>query len=632
MKKLLLLSLFLVSISCAQDTTPPATPSGVKAIGYELHTDVIWQNNIETDLAGYRVYKFDGSTFVLSKTVKKYRSFHWEWINTPGVTVKYKVSAYDNSGNESPLSAEVSAQTHSMTDDEFLDMTQRATFRYFWDWGDPNSGLTRERWHPNESDVTNTIGGSGFGIMGIIAGVERGFITREQGAQRMLKITTFLATKADRFHGVFPHWLNGSTGKVVNFGQQNGGDIVETAFMIEGLLTARQYFDNNTAEEIQTRAHIKQIWEEVDWNFYRNGTTGLYWNWSPTMGFNFSDTFVFHGWNETQIAYILAVASPTKAPLISALEFYKGGWGNGGQILKNRTLYGIELNIGSSYGGSLFWTHYSYIGFDPRNKRDLYANYFVHNKNQTLVNRAYCIANPKKFAGYQEDCWGLTASYSIPSVGYTAHEPNNDNGTISPTAALSAMPYTPKESIAALKHFYRIHGAELWGDFGFKDAFNISNLWFSDGYLAIDQGPIVGMIENYRSEILWKKFMSSPEIPPILDFSSGKGLFFPDTKIDEEENIPTEFSLEQNYPNPFNPETRISYTIPSNVKGETINVTLKVYDVLGREVTTLVNENKQPGNYNSQFSIRNSQLSTGVYFYRLQAGSFSETKKMLLIK
>ncbi|MDP2038987.1 MAG: glucoamylase family protein, partial [Ignavibacteria bacterium] len=339
-----------------------------------------------------------------------------------------------------------------------------------------------------------------------------------------------------------------------------------------------------------------------------------------------------HGWNETQIAYILAVASPTKAPLISALEFYKGGWGNGGQILKNRTLYGIELNIGSSYGGSLFWTHYSYIGFDPRNKRDLYANYFVHNKNQTLVNRAYCIANPKKFAGYQEDCWGLTASYSIPSVGYTAHEPNNDNGTISPTAALSAMPYTPKESIAALKHFYRIHGTELWGDFGFKDAFNISNLWFSDGYLAIDQGPIVGMIENYRSEILWKKFMSSPEIPPILDFSSGKGLFFPDTKIDEEENIPTEFSLEQNYPNPFNPETRISYTIPSNVKGETINVTLKVYDVLGREVATLVNENKQPGNYNSQFSILNSQLSTGVYFYRLQAGNFSETKKMLVIK
>ncbi|MBI3125629.1 MAG: T9SS type A sorting domain-containing protein [Ignavibacteriales bacterium] len=629
MKKLLLLSLFLVSISCAQDTTPPATPSGVKAIGYELHADVIWQNNTEADLAGYRVYKFDGSTFTLSKTVKKYRSFHWEWINTPGVTVKYKVSAYDNSGNESPLSAEVSAQTHSMTDDEFLDMTQRATFRYFWDWGDPNSGLARERWHPNESDVTNTIGGSGFGIMGIVAAVERGFITREQGAQRMLKITTFLVTKADRFHGVFPHWLNGSTGKVVNFGQQNGGDIVETAFLIEGLLTARQYFDNNSPDEVQTRAYIKQIWEEVDWNFYRNGTTGLYWNWSPTMGFNFSDTFVFHGWNETQIAYILAVASPTKAPLISPIEFYKGGWGNGGSISKYRTKYDIPLYVGTDYGGSLFWTHYSYIGFDPRNKRDLYTNYFVHNKNQTLVNRAYCIANPKKFAGYQEDCWGLTASYSIPSVGYTAHEPNNDNGTISPTAALSAMPYTPKESIAALKHFYRIHGADLWGDFGFKDAFNISNLWFSDGYLAIDQGPIVGMIENYRSEILWKKFMSSPEIAPILDFSSGKGLFFPDTKV-EEESIPTGFKLEQNYPNPFNPETTISYKVQAASQ-----VGLKIYDALGREVTTLVNEYKQPGNYKVRFNVETrhgASLQSGVFFYTLTANGFTQTKKMLLIK
>lgn len=628
MKKLIMLLYLLNVVNYAQDSTPPATPTGVKAIGYELHADVVWQYNLESDLAGYKIYKHNGSSFVLLKTVKKNRSFSWEWIGNSNTTVRYKVSSYDNSGNESPLSAEVLATTHIMTDDEFLDMTQRATFRYFWDWGDPTSGLARERWHPNESDVTNTIGGSGFGIMAIIVGVERGFITREQGVQRILKIATFLATKADKFHGALPHWINGTTGKVVNFGQQNGGDIVETAFLVEGLLTARQYFDNNTVEEVQTRAHINTVWEGIDWEFYRNGTTGLYWNWSPTMGFNFSDAFVFHGWNETMIAYVLAVASPTKAPTINALSFYRGGWGNNGSISNYRLRYEIPLYLGSSYGGPLFFTHYSYIGFDPRNKRDLYANYFLQNKNQSLVNRAYCIENPKKFAGYSEDCWGLTASYSIPGVGYTAHAPENDNGTIAPTAALSAMPYTPKESLAALKHFYRIYGASLWGEFGFKDAFNVGKLWFSDGYLAIDQGPIIGMIENYRSEILWKKFMSSPEIAPILDFSSGKGLFFPDnTDAVEEEKLPNEFSLQQNYPNPFNPETTISYSV-----AKPSYVTLKVFDSIGNEVSTLVDEYKQSGIFKSRFTIHNSKLSSGVYFYRLQVGNYSETKKMLLIK
>lgn len=631
MKRFLLAILFFCAVVYAQDTTPPATPAGVKAIGYELHADVIWQYNLESDLAGYKVYTFNGSSFVLSKTIKKNRSFHWDWIGFVGITSRYKVSAYDNSGNESPLSAEVSATTHIMTDDEFLDMTQRATFRYFWDWGDPTSGLARERWHPNESDVTNTIGGSGFGIMAIISAVERGFITREQGAQRMLKITTFLTTKAERFHGVFPHWLNGTTGKVVNFGQQNGGDLVETAFLIEGLLTARQYFNNSTAEEMQVRNYIKQIWEEVDWNFYRNGTNGLYWNWSPTMGFNFSDTFIFHGWNETLIAYILAVASPTKAPTVDLLNFYRGGWGNGGSITKYRTKYDIPLYVGTDYGGPLFFTHYSFIGFDPRNKRDLYTNYFVHNKNQSLVNRAYCIANPKKFAGYSEDCWGLTASYSISSAGgYSAHSPENDNGTIAPTAALSAMPYTPKESLSALKNFYRTYGSKLWGDFGFKDAFNINSNWYSDGYLAIDQGPILGMIENYRSEILWKKFMSSPEIAQILDFSSGKGLFFPDTKVEEEETIPSKFSLEQNYPNPFNPETTISYKVQAASQ-----ISLKVYDVLGRKVATLVDEFKQPGNYKVKFNVETrhgASLQSGVFFYALTTNGFTQTKKMLLTK
>ncbi len=616
--------LFAADVS-AKDTTPPATPVGVKTISYELHADVIWQQNTEADLAGYKVYRFNGTTYELAATVKKYRSFYWEWFGSSGVQKKYKVTAYDLSGNESAMSQEVTAQTHQMTDEEFLDMTQRAAFRYFWDWGDPNSGLARERWHPDESDTTNTFGGGGFGVMSILVGIERGFITRGQGIQRILKILDFLSNKAARFHGVFPHWINGATGKVVKFGVQDGGDIVETSFMLEGLLTARQYFNLQTADESQIREEINSIWEAVDWDFFRNGSTGLYWNWSPTMGFNFSDTFIFHGWNETLIAYILSIISPTKPVTLPALSFYRSGWGNGDTIKKLRSYYGYQLYVGSDYGGPLFWTHYSFLAFDPRNKKDWYTNYFDHNRNETLVNRAYCIDNPKKFAGYNKDCWGLTASYSIPSVYYLAHEPGNDNGTIAPTAALSAMPYTPDESLSALKYFYRTYGTDLWGDFGFKDAFNITKLWFSDGYLAIDQGPIICMIENYRSQLLWNYFMSSPELKPIFDFSSGKGLFFQDGTGVEINNKPTEFKLNDNYPNPFNPSTTISFQIPM-----ASFVTLKIYDMLGREVKLMLNKYMQAGYHEVIFDA--SGLCSGVYFYRLQTQNFTQTKEMVLIR
>jgi hypothetical protein len=447
----------------------------------------------------------------------------------------------------------------------------------------------------------------------------------------------FLANKIDIFHCAFPHWFNGTTGECVNFGIQDGGDIVETAFMIQGLLAARQYFDQQNSTEEQIRDYITQLWQNVDWDFYRNNSSGLYWNWSPTWGFNFSGTFIFHGWNETLIAYLLAIASPTNAVNLPASSFYRSGWGNNGQIAALRQIYGYLLYVGSSYGGPLFFTHYSFLGFDPRNKKDMYTNYFIHNKNQALVNRQYCINNPKGFVGYEENSWGLTASYSIPGVGYTAHEPNNDNGTISPTAALSSMPYTPNESIAALKHFYRTHGSDLWGDFGFKDAFNLTyssqgvpGQWFSDGYLAIDQGPIIVMIENYRSKLLWNLFMANSEIQSAL---SAIG-FVPDSTTDVNDEIQTvsDFKLLGNYPNPFNPTTTIQYEIPVSpnpLKGGTL-IKLKVFDILGREVATLVNEEKTSGKYEVRFDAGN--LSSGTYYYRLTGGGKSLLGKMILQK
>jgi len=634
--------LILTTLINAQDFTPPSIPQNVKSISYELHIDLTWKPNIESDLAGYKIYKWNGSSFQFLTNVKKYRSFFSDWIGSASISNKYKISAYDISNNESQMSVEVSTLTHQMIDSEFLDMTQRAAFRYFWDWGDPISGIARERYEPNENDITNTSGGGGFGVMAIIVGIERGFITRDEGVERVKKIVDFLANKIEKFHGAFPHWFNGTTGKVIPFGTgQNGADIVETSFMIQGLLTARQYFNGSTSNEVFIRNTITQLWLAIDWDFFRNGSTGLYWNWSPTNGFNIPNggTFLFHGWSETMITYLLAAASPTH-PVLET--YYRSGWGNNGAIkYAGLPKYGYQLYVGTNYGGPLFWTHYSYLGFDPRGKRDLYANYFVNNYNQTMINRAYCIENPKGYAGYNNFSWGLTASYSIPGVYYQAHQPgSDDNGTIAPTAAISSMPYfiyeNQNHSLDVIKYFYRTYRNQLWRDFGFTDAFNLGKLWFCDSYLAIDQGPIICMIENYRSQLLWNLFMSNQEIKDVLP----KLTFFGDkdpSGTNDQKNIRNDFMLYQNFPNPFNPSTTIRYQLsaPSHVS-------LKVFNALGKEISTLINEFQNAGIYNYQLTTNNYQLksgipyrggySSGVYYYRLTAGNFSKTGKMVIMK
>ena len=634
--------LILTTLINAQDFTPPSIPQNVKSISYELHIDLTWKPNIESDLAGYKIYKWNGSSFQFLTNVKKYRSFFSDWIGSASISNKYKISAYDISNNESQMSVEVSTLTRQMIDSEFLDMTQRAAFRYFWDWGDPISGIARERYEPNENDITNTSGGGGFGVMAIIVGIERGFITRDEGVERVKKIVDFLANKIEKFHGAFPHWFNGTTGKVIPFGTgQNGADIVETSFMIQGLLTARQYFNGSTSNEVFIRNTITQLWLAIDWDFFRNGSTGLYWNWSPTNGFNIPNggTFLFHGWSETMITYLLAAASPTH-PILET--YYRSGWGNNGAIkYAGLPKYGYQLYVGTNYGGPLFWTHYSYLGFDPRGKRDLYANYFVNNYNQTMINRAYCIENPKGYAGYNNFSWGFTASYSIPGVNYQAHQPGlDDNGTIAPTAAISSMPYfiyeNQNHSLDVIKYFYRTYRNQLWRDFGFTDAFNLGKLWFCDSYLAIDQGPIICMIENYRSQLLWNLFMSNQEIKDVLP----KLTFFGDkdpSGTNDQENIRNDFMLYQNFPNPFNPSTTIRYQLsaPSHVS-------LKVFNALGKEISTLINEFQNAGIYNYQLTTNNYQLksgipyrggySSGVYYYRLTAGNFSKTGKMVIMK
>ncbi len=389
-----------------------------------------------------------------------------------------------------------------ISDEQLLDLVQEQTFKYFWDFAHPESGMARER---NTSGDLVTTGGSGFGVMAILVGIERGFITRQQGIDRLAKIVDFLGN-ADRFHGVWPHWLNGNTGDVIPFSERDdGGDLVETAFMIQGLLTVRQYLNTNDPTEENLYQAISQLWESVEWDWYTQNENVLYWHWSPN--YNWQMNHKIQGWNESLITYILAAASKTHG--ISA-DVYHQGWARNGNMANGNDYFGITLPLGEERGGPLFFAHYSFLGLDPRTLEDQYANYWTQNVNHTLINRAYCVANPKNFVGYGENCWGLTASDN--HLGYSAHSPNNDLGVITPTAALSSFPYTPEESMEALKFFYYTLGDKLWGEDGFYDAFNPTEGWYADSYLAIDQGPIILMIENHRSNLLWDLFMSDPDV------------------------------------------------------------------------------------------------------------------------
>ena len=391
-----------------------------------------------------------------------------------------------------------------ISDSLLLDLVQRQTFKYFWDFGHPVSGMSRER---NTSGDLVTSGGTGFGIMTIIVGVERKFITRKQGLDRLNTMTDFLKNTAVKYHGAFPHWLNGATGATIPFStKDDGADLVETSYLMQGLLTARQYFNGNDADEINLKNKINDLWNAVEWNWFtKNNENTLYWHWSPK--YNWDMNFKLSGWNEALITYVLAESSPNFS---ISKKVYDEGWARNGQMKNGKQFYGITLPLGSDLGGPLFFAHYSFLGINPNGLTDSYANYGTQNVAHSFINYSYCKANPKKFSGYSENCWGLTASDE--KNGYSAHEPNNDNGTISPTAVLSSMPYTPKESMQALRFFYYKLGDKIWKNYGFVDAFNLTDIWFADSFLAIDQGPIIIMIENHRSKLLWKLFMSCPEV------------------------------------------------------------------------------------------------------------------------
>ena len=495
----------------------PKPPTNLEARGYERHIDLHWKGADDPTIAQYVIYRSLNGGPYKAIGVQRYGVDRYaDYIGDDNATASYLVSARTSRLAESAKTDEATAKTHPMTDDELLSMVEEASFRYYWEAAEPVSGMARES-QPGPDNLIAT-GASGFGIMAMVVAVDRGFISRQACVERLLRITGFLA-RADRFHGAWPHFMNGKTGHVISlFGiYDDGADLVETSFLMEGLLTARQYFSSDDPSERELRERITALWRDVDWNWFRATPRrdALYWHWSPNYAFHITNRL--QGWNEVMITYMLAIASPTH-PVPASI--YWTGYdreGTGSQYGIKHTYFGIPLTQGYVPGspGPLFFTQYSYLGYDPRGVRDTYSDYFQNNRNEALVSQAYAIANPYHFRGYGKDSWGLTA-VDGPNGRYHEYKPFvTDDGTIAPTGAIASYAYTPQASLAALKHWYRDLGAELWGIYGFCDAFNQQLNWVSGITMGLNQAPQTVMIENGRTGLIWRTFMSNPEIRPM---------------------------------------------------------------------------------------------------------------------
>ncbi len=506
-------------------------PQNVRAIGYDRHVEVRWDSASTSLFGRYIIYRsIAGQDFepvgIQVPGTHRYSDF----LGKPGVTAQYKVAAADWQYRMSAFSNTATASTREFSDDELLTMLQEACFHYYWEGADPHSGMTREN-IPGDDRIVAT-GASGMGIAALIVGVDRQFITRAQGVERLTRIVDFLE-HAQRYHGAWSHFMDGNTGKTMPvFGMfDNGGDLVETSFLMEGLLAARQYFRGDSEAERDLYRRISQLWETVEWDWYRGPESGdfLYWHWSAEWGWQIQHRLT--GFNEVMITYLLAMSSPIHGVPV---EMYYSGWASqsdlavryragwsgsvdGDHYYNGHAYYGIKLDVGVGTGGPLFFTHYSYLGFDPHRLHDRYtSSYFDNNRNIALTNRAYCIADPKHFPGYGPNAWGLTASDG--PEGYVPHAPdaNNDRGTLTLTGALASFPYTPEASMAAFKHYYRDLGAQLWDVYGPRDAYNPQQDWVSPIYMGLNQAPITVMVENYRTGLVWKSFMANPEIGVML--------------------------------------------------------------------------------------------------------------------
>lgn len=587
-------------------TVPPV--QNLSATGYDSHTELSWNKSL--DGLSYRVYaSFDqGKNFELRTETSENIYLDFVSGNQRNQQIVYRVNTVMQ-GRES-LPAEKTATLRDFTDDELLDLVQRYSFRYFWEGAHQATGMALER--SNGNGRTAASGATGMGLMAMIVAHERQYQPREEVKDRILKILYFLEN-CDRFHGAWAHWYNADTYRATPFSTlDNGGDLVETSFVAQALIALKNYFSGTDSKSVEIRSKSEKLWREIDWTWYRQtGQNVLYWHWSPD--YNFQMNMKVTGWNECLITYLMAAASPT-FPIDKSV--YEQGYARNGNMLRKRNFYGYEINLMPDWGGPLFWLHYTHLGINPHGLKDQYADYWQEFVNTAKIHHRYAVENPLNHKNYSDKCWGLTASDD--PYGYTAHKPmNNDNGTISPTAALASMPYSPEESLKALKYFYRERGSELFGIYGPYDAFNDNLNWVKKAYLGIDQGPIVVMIENHRTGLLWNRVMKDEQV------KSGLNKLGFQYQVSTSVLIPESSARFELYPNPA---TNVVHIRSENLSLQ-YPVQIGLFSPENRLVRSQVMTDPAP-----VITIDCSGLKNGIYILRLTSGESQQHAKLIIQK
>jgi hypothetical protein len=505
-----------------------AVPTGlVKRVG-DRSVTLHWAPIVDSHLAGYHVYRVSAATGLLEQPRSLLLTNHFVDFGVEnGLTYRYWVRAVDTGGWESPDSATIMVTPHVLNDEAFLDLVQRTAFDYFWYETNPQNGLVKDR----SSDASlASIAAVGFGLSALTVGIDRGWISREAGRDRVLTTLAFLWNSPQGpeagvtgYKGFYYHFLDMQTGRRVQDAELS---TIDTALLLGGVLHVQQYFDQLDATEAKIRALANDLYRRVEWSWMQVRLEKMCHGWTPETGFLPYD---WGGYNEAMILYLLALGSPTFP--ISA-----NAWTAWTSSYAWQTHYGQAFVVFPP----LFGHQYSHLWIDFRNIQDAYMrdkglDYFENSRRATLANRAYAIANPHGWADYGENVWGLTAS-DIPS-SYRARgapPPESDDGTITPTAAGGSFAFTPRESLAALRYMYATYRTQLWGPYGFKDAFNPTQKWFATDYLAIDQGPIALMIENYRTGRIWNVFMQHTAIQRGLE----RAVFTPVTPTEQVQSVP----------------------------------------------------------------------------------------------
>ena len=573
-----------------------------KTTGYDSHVELEWETpqedlnyRIEASFDGGNNYELRAETadnYLLDFIPQKARN----------TSIQYRI--YTIAGGNKSAAVTNQASVRDYSDDELMNMVQEYTFRYFWEGADPNSGMTKER----TSGTAVASGASGMGLMAMIVAYERSYRPQSEVKDRILQMLNFLKT-CDRHHGAWSHWYHGNSGVTKPFStKDDGGDMVETSFVASALIALKNYFISNDNQSIQIREMADELWREIEWDWYQNnGEDQLYWHWSPN--YDFEMNMRIRGWNESLITYIMAASSPTYG---ISKEVYDNGWANNGGMVNSRSFYGYDISLAPDYGGPLFWIHYTHLGIDPHNLYDAYADYWEEHVNTVKIHYTYAVNNPKGHKNYSDKCWGLTSS-DDPDKGYSSHKPlYEDNGTIAPTAALASMPYAPEESMKAIKYFYRERGSDLFGRYGFYDAFNDNQNWVKQDYLGIDQGPILIMLENYRTGLLWESVMNDSDVQEGLStLGFNQITSVPDWETKSELII---------YPNPSEGQFKLSFPEIASK-----DISIRIYNLQGQQVYF-----EETYSLSSELEVNASNLSTGCYVFVLQVNDQSFTTKLII--